>query len=174
VFRVGIGYDVHRIDPGRRLILGGVEIPDHPGLDGHSDADVLLHAVADAILGARGVGDIGVHFPPSDERWRDVASEHLVRESIRIAGPGWSVANVDVTVVAESPRIGPYREQMRQRLAAALGVSLDRVSIKATTNERLGFIGRGEGIAAFATVLLEFDERAEEGRRRAGSGPASE
>jgi 2-C-methyl-D-erythritol 2,4-cyclodiphosphate synthase len=172
--RVGIGYDVHRFDPGRRLILGGVEIPDHPGLDGHSDADVLLHAVADAILGARGAGDIGVHFPPSEERWRDVASERLVRESIRIAGPGWSVVNVDVTLIAESPRIGPYRDRMRERLAAVLGIALGRVNIKATTNERLGFIGRGEGIAALATVLLETDERAGEGRPSADTGSAGE
>jgi 2-C-methyl-D-erythritol 2,4-cyclodiphosphate synthase len=159
MFRVGIGYDVHRFGPNRRLVLCGVEFPDHPGLDGHSDADVVLHAVADAILGAGGAGDIGLHFPPGDERWRDVASDAIVRGSLDLIRPQWSVDNVDVTVVAETPRIGPRREMMCERLAAILGISVDRVNVKATTNEGLGFIGRGEGIAALATVSLSARQR---------------
>lgn len=148
--RVGIGYDSHRFAAGRRLILGGVEIAHDRGLDGHSDADALTHAVTDAVLGAAGAGDIGVHFPPDDERWRDADSIGLLRE---VAGrlPG-RVINVDATVICEAPRLGPHREEMERRLSGALGAP---VSVKATTNEGMGAIGRGEGIAAIAVALLE-------------------
>lgn len=153
--RVGIGYDAHRFAEGRRLILGGVEIPHDRGLEGHSDADVLLHAIADAILGAAALGDIGQHFPPSDERFRDADSQDLLREAVRlIRAAGWAPANVDATILAEAPRIGPYASQMRERIAACLGIAASVVGVKATTNEGMGAIGRGEGIAALATATL--------------------
>ena len=147
---VGIGYDSHRFAAGRRLVLGGVEI-DHPmGLEGHSDADVLTHAVIDAILGAAGGGDIGTLFPPAEERWRDADSLDLLRTAIgTIAGV---VVNVDATVVCEAPRLAPYKPQMEQRLAA---VTSARVTVKATTNEGMGWIGRGEGIACLAVAQVE-------------------
>ena len=153
--RTGIGYDAHRFAPGRRLVLGGVEIPHDLGLDGHSDADVLLHAIADAVLGAAALGDIGQHFPPNDERFRDADSQELLRVVVRLAKEaGWTPGNVDATLLAEAPRIGPHVPLMRERIAACLGISSDAVGVKATTNEGMGAIGRGEGIAALATATL--------------------
>ena len=155
ISRVGIGYDAHRFAPGRRLVLGGVEIPHDRGMAGHSDADVLLHAIADAILGAAALGDIGQHFPPTDERFRDANSQDLLRETVRLAREaGWAPANVDATLIAEAPRLGPHVPVMRQRIAACLGIAPEAVGVKATTNEGMGAIGRGEGIAALATVSL--------------------
>jgi 2-C-methyl-D-erythritol 2,4-cyclodiphosphate synthase/2-C-methyl-D-erythritol 4-phosphate cytidylyltransferase len=153
--RTGIGYDAHRFAPGRRLVLGGVEIAHDQGLAGHSDADVLLHAIADATLGAAALGDIGEHFPPSDERFRDADSQDLLREAAHlIQAAGWTTANVDTTVLAEVPRIAPHVGLMRERIAACLGIQPDAVSVKATTNEGMGAIGRGEGIAALAIATL--------------------
>jgi 2-C-methyl-D-erythritol 2,4-cyclodiphosphate synthase len=161
VIRVGIGYDVHRLVRGRRLVLGGVGIPGEFGLEGHSDADVLLHAIGDALLGAAGLGDLGRYFPPSDERWRDAPSTRLVQEIVQLlASRGWFIVNVDATLVAEWPRLAPFREEMRARTAQALGLPLERVGLKATTNEGLGFVGRGEGVAALAVALVA-DERVE-------------
>jgi 2-C-methyl-D-erythritol 2,4-cyclodiphosphate synthase len=155
--RSGIGYDSHRLATGRKLILGGVEIEGaERGLDGHSDADALTHAVIDALLGAAGLGDIGLHFPDSDERWRDADSIALLREVVAQAGgAGWTVGNVDATVICEAPKLGAYREAMRSTLAGAIGVAPDAVNVKFTTNERMGPIGRGEGIAALATATLQ-------------------
>lgn len=155
--RSGIGYDSHRLAEGRKLILGGVEVEGaERGLDGHSDADALTHAVIDALLGAAGLGDIGLHFPDSDERWRDVDSIALLREVVaQIAAAGWTVGNVDATVICEAPKLGPYRDRMRSALAGAIGIAPDAVNVKFTTNERMGPIGRGEGIAALATATLE-------------------
>jgi 2-C-methyl-D-erythritol 2,4-cyclodiphosphate synthase len=154
--RVGIGYDSHRLAPGRPLILGGVAIDSPVGLEGHSDADVLTHAVIDALLGAAALGDIGTHFPDTDERWRDADSIALLEQvASLLAERGHAVANVDVTVVLEQPKLAPHRAQMVDRIAAALGIGADRVSIKATTGEGIGFIGRGEGAAALATAALE-------------------
>jgi 2-C-methyl-D-erythritol 2,4-cyclodiphosphate synthase len=148
--RVGIGYDSHRLAEGRRLIIGGVEIPFERGLDGHSDADVLTHAITDAILGAAGAGDIGKHFPPTDERWRDADSVELLRIVLgRLSG---RVVNVDATVICERPPIGPHRDAIEHLLGAAIGAP---VSVKATTNEGLGAIGREEGIAAIAVAAFE-------------------
>lgn len=153
--RTGIGYDIHRFAPRRALVLGGVAIAHGVGLEGHSDADVLLHAIADAILGAAALGDIGQHFPPSDERFRDADSQDLLREVARLTREaGWVTTHVDATILAEAPRIGPHTLAMRQRIAACLGIEIDAVSVKATTNEGLGAIGRGEGIAALATATL--------------------
>ena len=154
--RTGIGWDVHRMVEGRPLILGGVEIPHELGLDGHSDADVALHALCDALLGAAALGDIGQHFPPSDERWRGANSLRLL-ETVHtlLADAGYRPGNVDVTIVAERPRVGPHAELMRARIAQALGLTPNDVSVKATTNELLGFVGRGEGIAAIATAIIE-------------------
>lgn len=153
--RIGQGYDVHPLREGRRLVLGGVEIAHERGLDGHSDADVLLHAIADAALGAAGLGDIGTHFPPSDEHWRGVSSlDLLARVARMVREAGWSPVNVDATVIAERPRLAPHVPQMRARIAACLGVASDAVGVKATTNERLGALGREEGIAALAVALL--------------------
>jgi len=146
---------VHPLETGRRLVLGGVDITHERGLAGHSDADVLLHAIADAVLGAVGQGDIGLHFPPSDERWRDASSLDLLARVVAIAREGgWSVVNVDATVIAERPRIAPHVPLMRERIAARLGIAPDAVGVKATTNERLGALGREEGIAALAVALL--------------------
>jgi len=153
--RIGQGYDVHPLEAGRRLVLGSVEIAHERGLAGHSDADVLLHAISDAVLGAAGQGDIGLHFPPSDERWRDASSLDLLARVVAIAqADGWSVVNVDATVIAERPRIAPHVPLMRERIAARLGIPIDAVGVKATTNERLGALGREEGIAALAVALL--------------------
>ena len=155
MIRIGQGFDVHRLVEGRRLILGGVPIPSAKGLLGHSDADVLLHAVADAILGAVAAGDIGGWFPPDDETYRDADSRELLRRIMRSdALNGWRVVNLDTTVVAEAPRLAPFILPMRESLAELLGVGIDQVAVKATTTERLGATGRGEGIAALAVVLL--------------------
>lgn len=154
--RVGIGYDVHRLVAERRLMLGGVEIPFAQGLEGFSDADVLLHAVMDALLGAAGLGDIGHHFPPGDERFRNISSRLLLGQVAEmLAAEGWRVANVDVTVVAERPRLAPYVSAMRQAMAETLGIAVEQVSVKGKTTEGLGFAGRGEGIAAYAVALVE-------------------
>ncbi len=156
--RVGLGVDVHAFaapEDGRRLILGGVEIPSDRGLLGHSDADVLAHAVTDALLGAAGLEDIGHYFPDTDARWRDADSIGLLREVRRIVGDTWEVANVDAVVVCERPKIRDHRAAMRENLAGALGVDLSQVSVRGTTTERLGFAGRGEGIAAQAVCLLQ-------------------
>ena len=154
--RTGIGYDSHRFTPGRPLIIGGVEIPEaEQGLAGHSDGDVLTHALMDALLGAAGLEDIGAHFPDTDERWRGADSIALFGELCRLAADaGWSIANLDVTVVCERPRLGPRREAMRSRLAEAAGLGVEDVSVKFTTNEGMGFVGRGEGIAALAVCTL--------------------
>jgi 2-C-methyl-D-erythritol 2,4-cyclodiphosphate synthase len=153
--RIGNGFDVHAFIAGRRLILGGVEIPWDRGLDGHSDADVLLHAVCDAILGALALGDLGAHFPDTDPRWKDADSRMLLRHVVSLAAHrGWRTGNVDATLIAQAPKLAPHVPAMRAKLAADLGCDLDDVSVKATTTERLGFTGRGEGIAALATVLL--------------------
>ncbi len=153
--RIGNGFDVHALVPGRKLILGGVEIPFERGLDGHSDADVLLHALADAILGALALGDIARHFPDSDARWKGADSRVLLWHVAGLAtAAGYRVGNVDVTVIAQAPRLAPHVPQMRERIAADLGCEVHCVSVKATTTERLGFAGRGEGIAALASALL--------------------
>ena len=154
--RIGHGYDSHRLVEGRKLILGGVEIPHERGLDGHSDADAVAHAVTDALLGAAGLGDIGRHFPPSDAQWKDADSLQLLARVVRLLeGRNYQVVNVDVTVVCESPKIGPHAEAMQQRLASVLGIAPDHISIKGKSNEGLGWIGRGEGIAAFAVALID-------------------
>ncbi len=154
-YRIGQGYDVHRLVVGRRLVLGGVEIPHERGLEGHSDADVLLHALGDALLGAASLGDLGEHFPPGEERWRDASSLDLLARIVNMVGErGWRIVNCDLTLLAEQPKIAPYRDEMRRRIAGALGIPVDDVGLKATTNERLGALGRGEGIAALAVVLL--------------------
>lgn len=153
--RVGIGYDVHPLVQGRRLILGGVEIPFERGLAGHSDADVLLHAICDALLGAGALGDIGSHFPETDARFRDISSLRLLEEVARLLrGANLQVVNLDATVVAERPRLRPYVEAMRGAISKALGLSPGQVSIKATTTEGLGFAGREEGMAAMAICAL--------------------
>lgn len=153
--RIGQGYDIHPLRAGRRLVLGGVQIAHERGLDGHSDADVLLHAIMDAVLGAAGLGDIGRHFPPSDERWRDASSlDLLVRVAALAHEQGWRMVNVDATVIAERPRIAPHVPIMRGRIARALCVDESAVGVKATTNERLGALGREEGIAALAVALV--------------------
>ena len=154
--RVGIGYDVHRRDAGRRLVLGGVVFEGEPGLEGHSDADVLLHAIGDALLGAASLGDLGLHFPPGDPRWKNASSLDLLRR-IRalLETAGSRVVNVDATVVAESPKLAPRRDAMRDAIAEALAIEATRVSVKATTNEGLGAVGRNEGIAAWAVAMVE-------------------
>jgi 2-C-methyl-D-erythritol 2,4-cyclodiphosphate synthase len=156
VQRVGIGYDVHRLVTSRPLVLGGVQIPSPVGLEGHSDADVLVHAVMDAILGAAALDDIGHFFPPDDPQYSGVSSLALLAK-VRdiVASHGWSIANFDVSVVAEAPRLAPYKDQMKERLSEAAAISRECIGIKATTNEQLGFIGRGEGIAALAVALLD-------------------
>ncbi|HVR04913.1 MAG TPA: 2-C-methyl-D-erythritol 2,4-cyclodiphosphate synthase [Solirubrobacteraceae bacterium] len=153
--RSGIGYDSHRFAEGRRLVLGGVEIPHERGLSGHSDADVLTHAVIDALLGAAGLGDIGQHFPDSDERYRDADSLVLLGAVVTLViAAGLQVENVDCTVMLETPRLGPYREEIRTRLAQTLDLPLTHVNVKATTGEGIGFVGRGEGAAALAIASL--------------------
>lgn len=157
--RIGHGYDVHRLVEGRPLILGGVEIAWEKGLDGHSDADVLTHAVMDALLGAAHLGDIGRHFPDTDERYRGISSLKLL-EAVRqkLCDAGFTVGNIDVTVIAQRPKLAPYLAQMEQALAQTLRVAADRINVKATTEERLGFTGRGEGIACHAVCLLNETE----------------
>lgn len=153
--RVGFGFDVHRFAAGRPLILGGVRLEHDQGLDGHSDADVLAHAVIDALLGAAGLGDIGQHFRDDDPRWKGADSRRFVQAVIEMLDArGLRIGNADVTVIAQAPKLAPYRDQMRSELARLLGLDGDRVNIKATTTERLGFLGRAEGIAAQAVVLL--------------------
>ncbi|HET9046154.1 MAG TPA: 2-C-methyl-D-erythritol 2,4-cyclodiphosphate synthase [Casimicrobiaceae bacterium] len=154
--RVGNGFDVHALVEGRPLIIGGVTIPFAKGLAGHSDADVLLHAIADAILGALAEGDLGAHFPDTDARWRGADSRDLLRRVMALAGGrGYRIGNVDATVIAQAPKLAPHVAAMRANIAADLGCEIGQVSVKATTTERLGFTGRGEGIAALATVLLD-------------------
>ena len=156
MMRIGHGFDVHALVSGRALILGGVRIPHHKGLAGHSDADVLIHAVCDACLGAAALGDIGRHFPDSDVRYKNIDSRTLLR-AVRglIAGSGWRVENLDVTVVAQSPRLAPHVPAMIDNLASDLGLTAQQVNIKATSTERLGYLGREEGIAAHAVVLVQ-------------------
>jgi 2-C-methyl-D-erythritol 2,4-cyclodiphosphate synthase len=157
--RIGNGFDVHALVAGRKLVLGGVDIPHTRGLEGHSDADVLLHAVCDALLGALALGDIGRHFPDTDARWKDADSRVLLRHVVSlVSAERWRVGNLDVTVIAQAPKIAPHVPAMRANLAADLACDLDRVGVKATTTERLGFTGRGEGIAAMASVLLVRDQ----------------
>jgi 2-C-methyl-D-erythritol 2,4-cyclodiphosphate synthase len=154
--RVGFGYDSHRFDPSRPLILGGVRFPDHAGLTGHSDADAVCHAVTDAILGAAALGDIGSHFPPSDDRWKGADSIDLLERAVAVLGrKGYRVVNVDVTVICQTPKIGPRAAEMRGRLAAALQTGVDFVSVKGKTNEQLGWIGRSEGIGVHAVALID-------------------
>jgi 2-C-methyl-D-erythritol 2,4-cyclodiphosphate synthase len=154
--RVGVGYDAHRFEAGRRLVLGGVDIPSVTGLAGHSDADAVSHAITDAILGAAGMGDIGSHFPPADEHWRDADSMDLLARAVDVvAGSNYQVVNVDVTVIAEHPRIGPHVPAMRERIAGAIGIGPQHISIKGKTNEGMGWTGRGEGVAVIAVALLD-------------------
>jgi 2-C-methyl-D-erythritol 4-phosphate cytidylyltransferase/2-C-methyl-D-erythritol 2,4-cyclodiphosphate synthase len=158
--RTGSGYDVHAFASGDHVMLAGVKVPHDRGLSGHSDADAPLHALVDAILGALADGDIGVHFPPSDPQWRGAPSEKFLRFAVeRVQARGGMIAHLDVTVICEAPRIGPYRDAMRERIAAIAGISPDRVAVKATTSEKLGFIGRGEGIAALATATIRLPWR---------------
>jgi 2-C-methyl-D-erythritol 2,4-cyclodiphosphate synthase len=156
MMRIGQGFDAHAFREGGRLVLGGVEIPGARGLEAHSDGDVVLHAVCDALLGAAGLGDIGGHFPPSDAAYKGIDSRLLVRRSFElVASEGYRVVNLDVTIIAQAPRLAPYVETMRSRIAADLQVNTRQVNVKATTTERLGFTGREEGIAALAVILLD-------------------
>ena len=156
MLRIGHGYDVHRLVEGRRLILGGVEVPHTLGLLGHSDADVLTHAVMDALLGAAGLGDIGRHFPDTDPAYAGADSLKLLDHVVELLGArGWQVGNVDATILAQRPKLAPYLEQMREHLAARMKAALEQVNVKATTEEKLGFTGAEEGIAAHAVCLLE-------------------
>ena len=156
--RIGHGYDVHRLTEGRKLILGGVEIPWERGLLGHSDADVLVHAVMDALTGAARLGDIGKLFPDTDPAYAGISSIKLLREVGRLLGEkGFTVVNVDATLLAQAPKVGPYKQQMAENIAAALGLDPEQVNVKATTEEGLGFTGDGSGMAAHAVVLLEKD-----------------
>jgi 2-C-methyl-D-erythritol 2,4-cyclodiphosphate synthase len=154
--RVGQGFDAHALVPGRRLVLGGVEVPYERGLEGHSDGDVLLHAVTSALLGALGEGDLGKHFPSSDPRYAGASSADFVSHAVGLCrARGWELANLDSTVVAQAPRLAPHAPAMRERIAKLLGASLENVNVKITSTDHLGAIGRGEGMAAFAVVLLE-------------------
>lgn len=156
MFRIGNGYDVHRLVEGRPCIICGVEIPYERGLLGHSDADVALHALTDAILGAAAMGDIGMHFPDTDSRWRGADSQALLKSAVaKVRGAGFMPVNADITIIAQAPKMRPFIDAMRQNVANCLDIPLDCVSVKATTTEGLGFTGRGEGIAAQATALLE-------------------
>jgi 2-C-methyl-D-erythritol 2,4-cyclodiphosphate synthase len=156
--RIGVGYDIHRFQEGRRLVLGGVEFEDEPGLAGHSDADVLVHAVIDAVLGAAALGDIGLHFPPDHPAYAGADSLNMLRSAAaRVRDSGFEVESVDSTVIAERPRLAKHMAAMRARIASALGVDAGRVNVKATTNEGIGAIGRGEGIGAIAVALLRED-----------------
>ncbi len=154
--RVGIGYDVHPLAPGRRLVLGGVDIPFDKGLSGWSDADVLTHAIMDALLGAAALGDIGSHFPPGDPRYKDISSLILLeRVKNELAKNGWQINNIDATIVAEQPKLRDYIDGMRQQLSQTLGIDISQVSVKASTSAGLGFIGRGEGMATHAVAMIE-------------------
>lgn len=159
MIQVGIGYDVHALVAGRKLILGGVEIPHTKGLDGHSDADALMHAVCDAVLGAVGRGDIGSFFPNTDTRWKGVESRMFLEEAARqVAQQKGKIVNVDATVIAQQPKLAPHIAEMKRRIAAALGVTEQQVGVKATTNEKMGFIGREEGIAAMAVASVDLPD----------------
>jgi 2-C-methyl-D-erythritol 2,4-cyclodiphosphate synthase len=156
MLRTGLGVDTHAFAPGRSLILGGIEIPHEQGLAGHSDADVLTHAVIDALLGAAGLGDIGEHFPDTDERWRDADSLELLQTvAAQVQAAGVTIRHVDVTVLLEAPKLAPHREEIRARLSNVLGLSLPHVNVKATRGEGMGFVGRGEGAAALAVATVE-------------------
>jgi len=155
-FRIGYGYDLHKLTPGRDCIIGGVTIPFEKGLLGHSDADVLLHAITDALLGSLALGDIGIHFPDTDPKWSGADSSELLKKSYAmLAEQGWEIQNIDSTVIAEEPKLKPYIEKIRNSIASILGIDSGRVSVKATTSEQMGFLGRGEGIAAHSTVLIK-------------------
>jgi 2-C-methyl-D-erythritol 2,4-cyclodiphosphate synthase len=168
--RIGQGFDVHRLVPGRRLVIGGVEIPFELGLAGHSDADVLLHAITDALLGAAGLGDIGRHFPDTDPAYQDADSRALLRSAVaNVREAGFDIANVDATIIAQAPRMAPHIAQMTANIAADLALPPTRVNVKAKTAEQLGFIGRGEGIVAEAVALLE----ATGPSKREGAGPSA-
>lgn len=157
--RIGIGYDVHRLVKGRKLFLGGIEIPHSMGLDGHSDADVLIHAMADSIFGALGVGDIGIHFPNTEAQWKNAPSSIFLKKAAEmVREKKGTLVNIDATLVAEEPRLVPHIPAMKKALAEALSISADRINLKATTNEKIGFIGRGEGIAAFAVASIHLPE----------------
>jgi 2-C-methyl-D-erythritol 2,4-cyclodiphosphate synthase len=161
--RIGHGYDVHRLVEGRKLILGGVDIPYAKGLLGHSDADVLLHAIADAILGAIGEGDIGRHFPDTDPQYKGADSLKLLSHVMILAGAkGYKIGNMDATIVAQRPKLAPHIQRMRENISGVLGAEIDRVNIKATTTEELGFAGRGEGMAAYAVALMERKKQTED------------
>ena len=154
--RTGIGYDVHRLVAGRKLVLGGINIPFEKGLMGHSDADVLVHAVCDALLGAAGLGDIGLHFPDADPEYKDISSLALLHQTVAmVREKGFSIRNIDTIIFAEAPKIGPYRMSMQESLATAVSLDPNCVNIKATTTEGLGIIGKGQGIAAMCVVLIE-------------------
>ncbi|WP_131820640.1 2-C-methyl-D-erythritol 2,4-cyclodiphosphate synthase [Desulfoscipio geothermicus] len=160
MLRVGIGYDVHRLVKGRSLILGGVEIPYHLGLEGHSDADVLVHAVMDALLGAAGAGDIGRHFPDTDLRYRGISSLVLLKQVINLLNARhWEVGNVDAVIIAQAPKMAPYINRMRENIARNMFMAPEQVNVKATTTEKLGFAGRGEGIAAQAVACIYQGQR---------------
>ena len=153
--RIGFGYDSHRFEEGRRLVLGGVEFPGETGLKGHSDADVLIHAIVDALLGAAALGDIGSHFPDTDPKWKDADSALLLAEVVReVRGAGWAIANVDATVICERPKLAPCIDLIRERLASVMGVGKGRVSVKGKTNEKMDDVGAGVGIAVHAVALL--------------------
>lgn len=155
MIRIGHGYDVHRLEEGRRLIIGGINIPHETGLLGHSDADVLVHAIMDSMLGALALGDIGKHFPDTDENYKGADSIELLRKVTKIIeNHGYTVSNIDSTILAQAPKLAPYIEQMRENIASAVGIGSERVSVKATTEERLGFTGEKKGIAAHAVCLL--------------------
>jgi 2-C-methyl-D-erythritol 2,4-cyclodiphosphate synthase len=157
--RTGFGYDVHRLVEGRKLVLGGVEIDFHLGLDGHSDADVLTHAICDALLGAAGLGDIGKHFPDTDPAYSGISSIMLLETVVRNIGSlGYHTGNIDATLVAQAPKLAPYMEEIRHRIAATCGVMPDRINIKATTTEGLGFAGLGKGMAAYAVATIFYDD----------------
>lgn len=154
--RIGLGYDVHRLEKGRKLVLGGVGIPFEKGLLGHSDADVLVHAACDALLGAAGLGDLGRHFPDNEDAFKDIYSIELLRRCSRLVQKeGYRLVNLDATVMAQAPKLQPYRRKMEHTLADALEVTVDRINVKATTTEGLGFIGRGDGMAANCAVLID-------------------
>jgi len=154
--RIGIGYDVHPLTPRRRLVLGGIEIPFDKGLSGWSDADVLTHAIIDALLGAAALGDIGSHFPPDEPQYKDISSLVLLKGvGGKLAENGWQIGNIDATIVAEQPKLRDFIDGMRQKLSQTLGIALSQVSVKASTSAQLGFVGRGEGIAAWAIALIQ-------------------
>ena len=160
LIRVGNGYDVHRLVEGRKLILGGVDVPHSMGLDGHSDADALVHALCDALLGALGAGDIGNYFPNTDPKWKGISSLHLLKEVMRMCREkGFELANADSMIVAQKPKLAPYISEMKKNIASILDVETDQINIKATTTEKLGFAGREEGISAYAVALLVKNDR---------------